>query len=105
MTKVIICREEAEKQLEQFKDACGYEDPKEIATAGKETTFPIEVMERIIAAIMLGRVEVKEGGKKISYTLKTPIKDLHMVEVSPRAIKSTSGVPLWRESSRSTRWV
>ena len=87
MKKAIICRGEAEKQLELFKDACGYEDPKEIATGGKQTTFPVEVMERVIASIMLGRSEVTPDGKNLAYTLKVPVKDLTVVTIAPRMIK------------------
>ena len=82
-----ICRKEADKQLDLFKEVCGFEDAKAIATGGKETDFPAEAETRIIASIMMGRTEIVEGGKKLVHHLKNPVQDLASVEITPRVLK------------------
>jgi len=87
MAKVIICREEAVKQIDQFKDQWGYEDPQSIATGGKDSAFPEQAMNVVLASVMTGRTEFAEGGKKIIHQLKTPVKELTQVILNPASMK------------------
>lgn len=87
MKKPTICRKEAEKQIQQFKDANGFEDPKAVVSDGKESSLPAEVTTMLLANIMAGHTEIVDGGKKIIHHLREPIDDRKTVEFVPRRMK------------------
>lgn len=87
MTKAKICREEAEKQIQMFKDANGFEDPRAIVSGGAESSLPEEVTMMLLSNIMMGHTEITDNGKKIVHSLRSPIGERNIVEIKPRRIK------------------
>lgn len=85
--EVKICRKEAEKQIQQFKDFWGFEDPKSITSNGKDSSIPEDVKTLFISNIMTGNTEVVDGGKTIRHTLREKAIEKSVVVFNPRRLK------------------
>lgn len=87
--RIKICKEEAEKQIQAFKDNCGFEDPKEIVSG--ESSIPEEYRILFLSGVMTGVIEFREDFKRIAVNLRAPIKtkdgDISEISVQPHRIK------------------
>ena len=69
--EVKLCKETAEKQLQEFTQAWGLYDAKAIISGGKESSIPEDMTDALIAGLMTGVVEIE--GKNVVHHLTEPI--------------------------------
>jgi hypothetical protein len=75
-----LCEEVALEQLDAFKEAWGYFDPKAVRSGGEESSMDPQAEDIIVAGIMAGAVEIIESGKVVKVNLSSPVDELSFIE-------------------------
>lgn len=71
MKELVMCEATAQAAIDEWLDAWGFEDPKALVSGGQKSSIPEEMSATLLAAVMLGRLELQKD--KITYKLTDPV--------------------------------